>query len=113
MKRFTLIAILLISAMLFVSCVTQNEISPETEVTVETNIINETDKLENSEYVMSNIEMIDCEGHEFNFSTRRESNPEWDIWALRDIDAEVANGERSMMLYLTVTFILKKNSTVL
>ncbi len=93
MKKRTIVTFLLMSAMFFVSCSAPEDISAETQTPAETVIIEETDNLENTDYVMSNIKIIDCEGHEFNFSTRRESNPEWDIWALRDIDAEIENGE--------------------
>jgi hypothetical protein len=92
MKRSIIISILLF-AMFLVSCINKDEIGVETEISTEPVTSNETNNLDNSEYVMSILEIIDCEGHEFNFSTRRENNPEWDIWALRDIDAEIQNGE--------------------
>lgn len=93
MKKAMIISILLLSIMFFSSCASSDvkiDVTDNASVGVTTgDAVNFDDSIE----VMSKIDFVDCEGHEFIFSTRRENNPEWDIWALRDIDAKVESGE--------------------
>ena len=43
--------------------------------------------------MLANIPVEDFGGYTFNFISRRENNPEWDIWGNRDIYSEEQNGD--------------------
>ena len=43
--------------------------------------------------MLANIPIEDFGGYTFNFISRRENNPEWDIWGNRDIYSEAQTGE--------------------
>jgi len=43
--------------------------------------------------MLANIPVEDFGGYTFNFISRRENNPEWDIWGNRDIYSEQETGE--------------------